>query len=77
VIVVGAEQVISGSWRSNYTKAHPDEEATELPHKKGNFVKDRCLKKDVTWRWRAFDGIYAKRAASGNSTNFARSSKVP
>jgi len=23
----------------------------ELPHKKGNFVKDRCLKKDVTLRW--------------------------
>ncbi|MFZ5923515.1 MAG: hypothetical protein ACOYY3_20920, partial [Chloroflexota bacterium] len=34
----------------NYTILVPARGCVELPHKKSNFVKDRCLKKDVTFQ---------------------------
>jgi hypothetical protein len=46
--------------REDYTVRIDSTASDELPHRKSNFVKDRCLKKDVTLRWceSAIGGAY-------------------
>jgi len=49
VCLIGITPKLIGS--ANYTPFHVITLPYELPQKKGNLGKDRCLKKDVTLRW--------------------------